>query len=122
MREYTDIDFLTINEWSKHYGLELDKELLSPLGFIDNNIYCSVYLAVGANCVFVDNFIASPEANAIAIKNSIKELYKEIEQMLLSSEGTWSVRITAIEPLAGILEKLGGIVDPESYKQILFYV
>ena len=122
MQEYTIQDFNTIDEWAQQHGFKLDRDLLSPMGFIDNNIYCSVYITVGANCIFLDNFITNPEANPVELKNSIKDLHSEIQQMLLASDGQWAVRICAIEGLAGILEKLGGIVDPEEYKQILFYV
>lgn len=122
MKEYRDIDFDTINEWSIQNGFELDKELLSPLGYIDSNIYCSVYVAVGANCIFVDNFITNPESSPIGIKNSLRDLHDTIKNLLLSWKGLWCVRITATAAMAGVIERLGGIVDPDDYKQIFFIV
>lgn len=122
MKEYCDRDFDIINEWSIQHGYELDKELLSPLGYINNSIYCSVYIAVGTNCMFIDNFITNPEASPIEIKDSLRELHKTIKDLLITFEGTWVVRITTIKALAGIIEKLGGIVDPEPYCQAFFIV
>lgn len=122
MREYTDSDFDTINSWALSHGFELYKEALSPLGLIDDNIYCSIYLGVGCKCMFVDNFIANPGANPIQIKNGIQEIERQIRNMLTNSEGIWTVRITAIDSLAPILERLGGIVDPQEYKQVFFVV
>jgi hypothetical protein len=122
MREYNTIDFNIINEWAIQSGFELDKELLSPFGYIDNNIYCSVYLSVGANQMFIDNLITNPESNPIEIKNSLQDLRQTITDMIRDLDGLWCVRITAVAPLAGILEKLGGIVDPEPYCQVFFIV
>ena len=122
MREYNDIDFTVINEWAKEHGFELDRGILSPLGYIDNNSYCSVYIAQGANCIFIDNFITNPKASPIEIKNSLRDLHKTITDLLLSFEGEWVVRITAISELSGILKRLGGIVDPGFYQQTFFIV
>jgi len=122
MREYRDIDFITINEWSQKHGFKLDKELLSPLGYIDNNIYCSVYIAVGANYMFIDNLVTNPESNPVEIKNSFQDLHQTMTDMIRELDGLWCVRITAIAAMAGVLEKLGGIVDPDDYKQVFFIV
>ena len=122
MREYRDIDFITINEWSQEHGFKLDKELLSPLGYIDNNIYCSVYIAVGANHMFIDNLVTNPESNPVEIKNSFQDLHQTMTDMIRELDGLWCVRITAIAAMAGVLEKLGGIVDPDDYKQVFFIV
>ncbi len=42
--------------------------------------------------------------------------------MIRELDGLWCVRITAIAAMAGVLKKLGGIVDPDDYKQVFFIV